>query len=103
MLDIDLNTPHQIDSGMLGSLEVIAPQLPTKNLFDFEALHNQRQNFKEELERKRVQTQMRIQALTPFETYFTKKSCLDYLKEANEFLGDEEVRVKKTPAGFSRP
>ena len=55
------------------------------------------------MKQKRNFTNARTQALTPFETLFTKKSCLDYLKEANEYLYDEETRVKKTPAGFFRP
>jgi len=41
--------------------------------------------------------------MTPFETYFHKKSCLDFLAEAREYLADESMRVSKTPAGFNRP
>lgn len=47
--------------------------------------------------------QSRMENLIPFETLFTKKSCLDYLEQAREFLQDEELKVKKTPSGFSRP
>ena len=46
---------------------------------------------------------MRAEHLLPFETLFTRKSCLDYLEQAKEFLADEEIRVAKTPAGFNRP
>ena len=42
-------------------------------------------------------------SLLPFETIFTKKSCLDYVKQAKEFMQDEERRALKTPAGFNRP
>lgn len=101
-LEDDL-APPQLDPGLLGSFEVTPAQATGKNLFDFEQLHKQRQLFKEELERKRTFTQMRTQALTPFETLFTKKSCIDYLKQAQEYLFDEEVRARKTPAGFARP
>ena len=46
--------------------------------------------------------QLRLQNLAPFETYFTRKSYLDYLEQAKEFLADEEKRVSKTPAGYKR-
>ena len=28
---------------------------------------------------------------------------MEHLEDAKEFLADQEIRVKKTPAGFARP
>lgn len=72
-------------------------------LFNFENIHQKRQDFKDELAQKIAFSQNRINSMTPFEVLINKQSCLDILREAQEFLVDEEVRVAKTPAGFKRP
>ena len=90
---------------VLTSFEIVTPNAknPSGTLFDFENLHHARQNFKDELAAKIAYTQARVHKLVPFETLFTRKSCVEYLADAKEFLADQELRVKKTPAGFSRP
>ena len=73
------------------------------DLFDFTKLNIARRNFADDLKAKRMMMKIRAEHLVPFETFFTRKSCLDVLENAKEFLADEEVRVSKTPAGFMRP
>ena len=73
------------------------------NLFNFDKLNDARENFKNDLAAKRAFCQARAENMVAFDTLFTRKSCLDVLHMAKEFLADEEMRVKKTPAGFNRP
>ena len=91
------------DSPTFDQFQIVQVLNAKENLFDFDHLHKKRQELKNEIAEKKAYSHWRARQLVPFETYFTKKSCLDFLSDAKEFLGDEEVRVKKTPAGFNRP